>query len=147
MRAREERLWIFAAAAALLLGAAALTYIALGQTANLFYTPQVLAEKGLPDANRRVKVGGYVAPGSLTYSDEGKTMNFVVIDNSPHKISVSFSGIAPDLFREGQGVVAIGTFQPDRSFVAKQLLAKHDENYEPRELKTLAPKTDDIALP
>ena len=135
MRARTRRLYTFAIAAVLLLAAAGLAFMALRQNANLFYTPRVLAEKGLPKAGREVKVGGWVEPGSLTYSSDGATMVFSVIDNSDSNIRVSFTGIAPDLFREGQGVVAIGQFGDDGSFTARQILAKHDENYQPRELR------------
>ena len=137
MRARTRRLYTFGIAAALILAAAALAFFALRENANLFYTPEVLAEKGLPQEGREVKVGGWVEPGSLTYADGGATMRFTVIDNSPSTITVSFNGVAPDLFREGQGVVATGTFTPEGEFTARQLLAKHDENYQPRELKPL----------
>ncbi|PKP81831.1 MAG: cytochrome c biogenesis protein CcmE [Alphaproteobacteria bacterium HGW-Alphaproteobacteria-18] len=137
MRARTRRLYTFGIAAALILAAAALAFFALRENANLFYTPEVLAEKGLPPEGREVKVGGWVEPGSLTYADGGATMRFIVIDNSPSTITVSFNGVAPDLFREGQGVVATGTFTPEGEFIARQLLAKHDENYQPRELKPL----------
>ncbi|MCU0730627.1 MAG: cytochrome c maturation protein CcmE [Hyphomonas sp.] len=121
----------------LVLGAAVLAFFALRENANLFYTPEVLADKGLPREGKEVKVGGWVEPGTLTYSDGGATMQFTVIDNSPNTITVRFNGVAPDLFREGQGVVATGSFAPDGTFTAKQLLAKHDENYQPRELKPL----------
>jgi cytochrome c-type biogenesis protein CcmE len=137
MRARTRRLYTFGIAAVLVLAAAVLVFFAMRENANLFYTPEVLAEKGLPKQGREVKVGGYVEPGTLTYSDDGATMQFTVIDNSPHTISVSFTGVAPDLFREGQGVVATGSFEADGTFTAKILLAKHDENYQPRELKPL----------
>lgn len=137
MRARTRRLFTFGIAALLVAAAALLAYFALRENANLFYTPEILAEKGLPEAGREVKVGGWVEPGSLTHTDEGTTLVFTVIDNSPHTIRVSFTGVAPDLFREGQGVVATGRFNPDGSFTARQLLAKHDENYQPRELKPL----------
>ena len=137
MRARTRRLLTFGLAALLVAAAAMLAYFALRENANLFYTPEILAEKGLPEAGREVKVGGWVEPGSLTYADQGTTLVFTVIDNSPHTIRVSFTGVAPDLFREGQGVVATGSFNPDGSFTARQLLAKHDENYQPRELKPL----------
>ncbi|MBY9067302.1 cytochrome c maturation protein CcmE [Hyphomonas sp. WL0036] len=137
MRARTRRLYAFGIAALLVAAAAALAFFALRENANLFYTPEVLAEKGLPEAGREVKVGGWVEPGSLTYTDGGATMRFIVIDNSPHTISVNFTGVAPDLFREGQGVVAIGKFSDAGEFTARQLLAKHDENYQPRELKPL----------
>ncbi|KCZ52575.1 cytochrome C biogenesis protein CcmE [Hyphomonas beringensis] len=137
MRARTRRLYTFGIAALLLAAAAALAFFALRENANLFYTPEILAEKGTPDHGKEVKVGGWVEPGSLTYSEDGATMIFTVIDNSPNTITVSYTGIAPDLFREGQGVVATGTFQADGSFTARQILAKHDENYQPRELKPL----------
>ena len=137
MRARTRRLYTFGLAALLVLGAAVLAFFALRENANLFYTPEVLAEKGLPREGKEVKVGGWVEPGTLTYSDGGATMQFIVIDNSPNTITVRFNGVAPDLFREGQGVVATGAFAPDGTFTAKQLLAKHDENYQPRELKPL----------
>ncbi len=120
-----------------MLAAAVLAYFALRENANLFYTPEVLAEKGLPRAGKEVKVGGWVEPGTLTYADGGATMQFTVIDNSPNTITVRFTGVAPDLFREGQGVVATGSFDAAGQFTAKQLLAKHDENYQPRELKPL----------
>lgn len=137
MRARTRRLFTFGIAALLVLAAAALAFFALRENANLFYTPETLAEKGFPEEGREVKVGGWVEPGSLTYHDEGATMRFTVIDNSPHTISVRFTGVAPDLFREGQGVVATGRFGAEGEFTARQLLAKHDENYQPRELKPL----------
>lgn len=137
MRARTRRLYTFGLAAILVLAAAALAFFALRENANLFYTPEVLAEKGLPELGREVKVGGWVEPGTLTYDDGGATMQFIVIDNSPSTITVRFTGVAPDLFREGQGVVATGSFDQRGTFTARQLLAKHDENYQPRELKPL----------
>ena len=112
MRARTRRLYTFGIAALLIAAAAALAFFALRENANLFYTPEILAEKGLPEEGREVKVGGWVEPGSLTYADGGTTMRFTVIDNSPNTITVSFTGVAPDLFREGQGVVATGRFTP-----------------------------------
>lgn len=128
---------MFGLAAVLLMAAAGLAFLALRENANLFYTPETLAEKGTPEPGKEVKVGGWVEPGTLTYSEDGATMFFTVIDNSPGEIRVSFTGIAPDLFREGQGVVATGAFGPDGMFTARQILAKHDENYQPRELKPL----------
>ena len=137
MRARTRRLYTFGIAALLVLAAAILAFFALRENANLFYTPEILAEKGMPKPGREVKVGGWVEPGTLSYTDGGATMQFTVIDNSPSTITVKFTGVAPDLFREGQGVVATGSFGPDGRFTARQLLAKHDENYQPRELKPL----------
>ncbi|MBI1399233.1 cytochrome c maturation protein CcmE [Hyphomonas sp.] len=137
MRARTRRLYTFGIAALLVLAASILAFFALRENANLFYTPEILAEKGMPKPGREVKVGGWVEPGTLSYTDGGATMQFTVIDNSPSTITVKFTGVAPDLFREGQGVVATGSFGPDGQFTARQLLAKHDENYQPRELKPL----------
>lgn len=137
MRARTRRLYTFGIAALLVLAAAILAFFALRENANLFYTPEILAEKGMPKPGREVKVGGWVEPGTLSYTDGGATMQFTVIDNSPSTITVKFTGVAPDLFREGQGVVATGSFGPDGQFTARLLLAKHDENYQPRELKPL----------
>ncbi len=137
MRARTRRLYTFGIAALLVLAAAILAFFALRENANLFYTPEILAERGMPKPGREVKVGGWVEPGTLSYTDGGATMQFTVIDNSPSTITVKFTGVAPDLFREGQGVVATGSFGPDGQFTARQLLAKHDENYQPRELKPL----------
>jgi len=106
--------------------------MALQQSANLFYTPTELAERGGPEPGLRGKVGGFVEPGSLTYS-EGTSFTFRVVDDA-HSINVEFDGIAPALFQEGAGVVAEGEFDLEGLFLASRLLAKHDENYVPREL-------------
>ena len=78
---------MFGIAALLLLAAAALAFLALRENANLFYTPEILAEKGQPEDGKTVKVGGWVEPGSLTYSADGATMMFTVMDNSDADIS------------------------------------------------------------
>ena len=134
MRARTRRLWTFSVAAVILIAAAGLVVFAMRETADLFYTPERLAEDGLPEAGRRVKVGGFVEPGSLEYGADA-LIRFTVVDDSPNTLSVSYRGVAPDLFREGSGVVATGSFDMEGHFEATQLLAKHDENYVPRELK------------
>lgn len=141
MRARTQRLWTFSVAAVLVLAAAGLVLFAMRETADLFYTPERLAETGLPESGKRVKIGGFVEPGSLSYAANAE-IRFIVVDESPNTITVSYTGIAPDLFREGSGVVATGSFDGEGQFVATQLLAKHDENYVPRELKDIeAPAT------
>ena len=132
MRARTRRLGVVAFAGALLLVAAGLAFVALRQSANLFYTPTELAERGGPEPGLQGKVGGFVEPGSLAYS-EGTSFTFRVVDDV-HSIDVEFDGIAPALFQEGAGVVAEGEFNTEGHFVASRLLAKHDENYVPREL-------------
>ncbi|MEM7766431.1 MAG: cytochrome c maturation protein CcmE [Pseudomonadota bacterium] len=134
MRARSRRLWTVSIAAALLLAAVALVFVAARDNANLFYTPSRIADDGGPDVGERAKVGGFVELGSLEYGADAM-IGFRVIDESEHSIRVTYRGVAPDLFREGSGVVATGAFNADGAFVATQLLAKHDENYVPRELK------------
>lgn len=132
MRARTRRLGIVAFASVLLLAAAGLAFVALRQSANLFYTPTDLAARGGPQPGLQGKVGGFVEVGSLIYS-EGTSFTFRVVDGA-HHIDVEFDGIAPALFQEGAGVVADGAFNADGRFVATRLLAKHDEKYVPREL-------------
>lgn len=132
MRARTRRLGLVAVAAILLVGAAGLAFVALRTNANLFYTPTDLAERGGPEDGLAGKVGGFVEVGSVVFS-EGSSFMFTVIDDA-HSIKVEYDGIAPDLFREGAGVVAEGVFNAEGTFEASRLLAKHDENYVPREL-------------
>lgn len=134
MRARTKRLWGVGAAAVLLVGAVTLATVALRQHADLFYTPGLIAEKGLPEIGKRVRVGGWVQEGSLVYGD-GADMTFLIEDSTAETVEVRYTGIAPDLFREGEGVVATGRFDEQGDFTAESILAKHDENYEPRELK------------
>ncbi len=134
MRARTRRLWTVGVAAVLIVAAALLAIFALRLNADLFYTPEKLAERGGPELGLSGKVGGFVEPGSITFG-EGAEMTFRVIDDSPHVIVVRYEGVTPDLFREASGVVATGTFDGEGVFEATNLLAKHDENYVPRELK------------
>ena len=122
-------------AALLLAAASALAFIALRQTADMFYTPTSLAERGGPEIGKRIRIGGLVAHGTLVYG-EGAELRFRVIDESGH-IDVVHTGIPPDLFREGSGVVATGSFRADGLFTATKLLAKHDADYRPRELEDL----------
>jgi cytochrome c-type biogenesis protein CcmE len=134
MRARSKRLWGVSIAAALLISAVALSAVALKQHADLFYTPQLLADQGMPAPERRVRIGGWVQIDSIEYGD-GADMSFLIEDGSGETVMVSYTGIVPDLFREGEGVVATGRFDETGSFTAENILAKHDENYQPRELK------------
>ncbi len=133
MRARTRRLGLVVVAAVLLAGAAALAFVGLKQNANLFYTPSALALQGGPTPGLAGKVGGFVAVGSLVYTT-GTELEFRIVDETDH-IDVVFDGVVPSLFQEGAGVVADGAFNVDGVFVADRLLAKHDENYVPRELK------------
>lgn len=137
MRARTKRLYAVAGAGLLVAAATVLAGFALGRNADLFYTPELLAERGMPEMNRRIRIGGFVQPDSLQYSESVEVV-FVIEDGSDQTVTVRYADILPDLFREGQGVVASGRFVPgSQVFEADQILAKHDENYEPRELRDI----------
>lgn len=140
MRARDRRLWIVGLVGLLLVASATLIGFALRSAANFFYSPTDLYEAGGSTPGQKAKIGGFVEAGSLTYG-EGALISFNVIDEQ-HSISVSFEGTTPDLFQEGAGVIAEGEFDADGEFVARRLLAKHDENYVPRELKGVEAPTE-----
>lgn len=108
-----------------------LVLYALRQNINLYFTPtQLLSQHIAPTL--RVRIGGMVREGSIQRNSmiDPLAVHFVVTDLE-HDIDVQYSGVLPDLFREGQGVVALGTLGSDRVFIAQQILAKHDENYMP----------------
>ncbi len=112
--------------------AAVLVFRALSENMNFFYAPTQIAAGEAPEG-RTIRVGGLVLPGSLKRADSGLDLEFVVSDNR-QTVVVDFRGILPDLFEEGQGVVAVGELRPDGRFKATQVLAKHDENYMPPEV-------------
>lgn len=131
MTRKQKRAIVIAAGMCFLALAAGLTLVALGQQTSYFYMPaDVLANP--VQAGERIRLGGLVEDGSVERID-GTTVRFSVTDGQ-HSIKVGYTGILPDLFREGQGVVAEGTFGADGTFVADSVLAKHDENYMPREI-------------
>ena len=137
MRARTKRLYAVSGAAVLVVAALVLAAMGLRQHADLFYTPQLLAERGMPEIGQRIRVGGFVQLGSRQ-NGEGAEMLFTIEDGSGERVDVSYTGLVPDLFREGEGVVATGRFTDGSEvFVAEEILAKHDENYQPRELEDL----------
>jgi len=96
-----------------------------------FFSPSDIAEKKAP-VSKTFRVGGMVEKGSLQRQADGVTVHFVVTDTL-RSIPVSYTGILPDLFKEGKGVVAQGRLEPDGVFHATEVLAKHDENYMPPE--------------
>lgn len=133
MKAKNQRLTLLILAVAAVLAAVLLAMSALKDQAAYFYAPGDVARKGLV-LDRAVRIGGMVREGSVERLQDGTTIRFVVGDETSATIPVTFTGIVPDLFREGSGVVAEGRFQPDGSFVASEILAKHDENYMPPRL-------------
>ena len=108
-----------------------LVLFALRDTIVFFHTPKEVVEKQIP-AGKRIRLGGLVAEGTLKRG-EGLTVGFAITD-TVKTIPVSYTGILPDLFREGQGVVAEGKLDPAGRFHADTVLAKHDENYMPPEV-------------
>ena len=130
-RTARRRLRLIATAAPVLILAAALVLYGLRGSISYFYTP-VQARAAHVGPGRAIQLGGLVKPGSVAKRPDGE-VDFVVADRSASS-PVTYKGDLPDLFREGQGVVAIGTYNSAGVFVATQILAKHDERYMPREL-------------
>ena len=133
MKAKNQRLTLLLLALGAVIGAVLLAMTALRDQAAFFYAPGDVARKGLP-LDRAVRIGGMVRQGSIQREPDGVTIRFIVGDDTDATIAVRYRGITPDLFRENSGVVAEGRFQPDGSFVASEILAKHDENYMPPQL-------------
>jgi cytochrome c-type biogenesis protein CcmE len=131
MTRKQRRLTIIGSSLAVLALAAALVLNALRDSIVFFSTPTMVAEKHVPPG-KRFRLGGMVQPGSLK-RDDGLSITFEVTDDTA-KLLVTFKGILPDLFREGQGVVAEGALDPSGVFRADTVLAKHDETYMPKEV-------------
>ena len=128
MKPKQQRLILVGLALVAVIGAGLLALSALKDEAAFFYAPGDVA-KGVP-VGKPVRLGGMVEKGSFKRAGDGVTQLFVVTDGVA-KVPVSFAGIPPDLFREGSGVVAEGSFVGNGSFKATNLLAKHDERYMP----------------
>ena len=137
LKPKHQRLILVVLALVALVGAGLLAAYALRNQANYFYLPEQM-QADPPAVGQAVRLGGMVEQGSLTTDNDGVTLRFAVTGNDGSRIPVRFSGIAPDLFVEGSGVVAEGRLAPDGTFVADNLLAKHDENYVPKELEGMS---------
>ena len=127
----RRRLWVVAVAAPVLALAVGLSLWAMKDNVTYFFSPSEVTEAAAP-TGRVIRLGGLVEAGSVAKGADG-TVAFVVTDNVG-TTKVIYQGDLPDLFREGQGIVAQGAFLPDRTFKASQVLAKHDETYMPREV-------------
>ena len=130
MKPKHRRLSLLVASAAALAVAGFLVLRALDSSLVFFYSPTMLAEQK-PAPDKRIRIGGLVEEGSVKKAD-GIT-EFAIGDGS-HKIQVRYRGVLPDLFREGQGVVCEGNLSGAGVFEAREVLAKHDENYMPPEV-------------
>lgn len=132
MRPKRRRLLFLVTAASVLGLAAVLVLRAFDDSLVFFLTPSELVERPVA-AGQRFRLGGLVEEGSVVRTEGQIEIKFNVTDLM-ESVPVVFSGMLPDLFREGQGVVTEGTLGPDRVFVASSVLAKHDENYMPAEV-------------
>jgi cytochrome c-type biogenesis protein CcmE len=127
---KRKRLWLLVGSLATLSVAAALVLTALNDNIVFFYSPSQLAEKK-PTPDRRLRIGGLVEQGSV--KKDGQEVRFKVTDLK-QSVDVVYRGLLPDLFREGQGVIAEGSLGANGVFTAREVLAKHDENYMPPEV-------------
>ncbi|MCH7930696.1 MAG: cytochrome c maturation protein CcmE [Proteobacteria bacterium] len=132
MKRKHRRLAFVVTGMVLLGAAAALVLSAFEENLVFFYSPSDLAAKSIPDG-RRFRIGGLVEEGSVKRLADGLTVEFVVTD-LVEAVLVSYRGPLPDLFREGQGVIAEGVLTAGGVFRADGVLAKHDENYMPPEV-------------
>ncbi|MFD1765549.1 cytochrome c maturation protein CcmE [Sphingorhabdus buctiana] len=135
MKPKHQRLILAILALAALIGAGLLAASALREEASYFYTPATLAKADV-EPGKAIRLGGMVQKGSVRRDADGITVHFIVQDRDATQ-AVVYKGITPDLFVEGSGVVADGRMDAKGVFVADSLLAKHDENYVPRELKDI----------
>jgi len=113
----------------------------LDENIMFFFTPSEVAEGKAPQG-RLFRMGGMVVDGSVSRPGDGLTVEFGLADNES-VVTVRYTGILPDLFREGQGIIANGKIGEDGAFVAQEVLAKHDENYMPPEIAEAMQKTSE----
>lgn len=132
MKAKQQRLMLALLGLGAVIAAGLLALSALKDQASFFYAPGDVKREGLP-LGRAVRLGGMVEGGSIARQADGVSIRFIVTDGVA-TVPVRFRGIPPDLFREKSGVVAEGSFDPDGSFTATNLLAKHDEKYMPPQM-------------
>lgn len=136
---RKQRRLYFVILGVLAVGAAAaLVLTALRQDIVFFFSPTEIVEAKVPTEGRRIRLGGLVETGSV--AKQGAEVRFAITDGA-HRVPVVYSGLLPDLFREGQGVVTEGRMGKDGTFAASEVLAKHDENYMPKEVADSLKKT------
>lgn len=119
----------------------ALAILALQQNINHFYLPAEVRD-GTAPIERQIRAGGMVVQDSVKHHEEGLKTTFDLSDLKGSTFSVTYEGLLPSLFREGQGAIVVGQLKSTGIFVAHQVLAKHDENYVPPELKELHEAND-----
>jgi cytochrome c-type biogenesis protein CcmE len=132
MTRKRRRLWIVLACGIGVGSAAALILFVFNDNLVFFVSPSDLARTGA--TGRNVRLGGLVEQDSVIRASGGNTATTFRVTDGAKSVTVTYNGILPDLFREGQGVVTLGTLSPNGTFVASEVLAKHDETYMPKEV-------------
>lgn len=139
---RKKKLWLILLVVSGVGIAVALALTALQQNINLFYTPSQIADGDAP-VDTRIRAGGLVVEGSVVRDPDSLAVQFAVTDGDK-QVVISYSGILPDLFREGQGIVALGRLTEERMLMADEVLAKHDEEYMPPEVAQAMEKVNQM---
>lgn len=135
---RKQRLFAVSSIIILVSAAVGIMLYSLSDNVDAFYTPSEIIngkdKTGVkPEIGQRIRIGGMVVPGSVSRDNETLAVSFDLVDTGP-AVTVEFTGILPDLFREGQGIVASGILEGGKLVIAHEVLAKHDEEYMPPEL-------------
>ncbi|MGB3724177.1 MAG: cytochrome c maturation protein CcmE [Glaciecola sp.] len=135
---RKQRLFAVSSVIVLVAAAVGIMMNSLGDNIDAFYTPSEIVNGKdktgtMPVIGQRIRIGGMVVPGSVSRNTDTLAVSFDLVDTGP-SVTVEFTGILPDLFREGQGIVATGVLQGATMIAAHEVLAKHDEEYMPPEL-------------
>jgi cytochrome c-type biogenesis protein CcmE len=136
-RKRKSRLYLALFLVVAVGGTTAALMLALDENINMFYAPDAVASGEAP-TGRVIRAGGMVEEGSVVRASDSLDVSFVLSDRAGSQFSVSYAGILPDLFREGQGIIVEGQLTADGIFAAHEVLAKHDENYMSPELLDMA---------
>ena len=133
MTPRRKRLYVVLAIVGGVAASVSLAVMASRKDIMFYYDPTMVATGKLPPENRDFRVGGMVVKGSVARQPGDLKVRFVLTDFA-HEVPVEYTGVLPDLFREGQGIIARGKMGPNGEFVAEEVLAKHDEKYMPPEV-------------
>ena len=140
---QKKRLWVVMGVFLILAMIVSLVAFALRQNISLYYTPEQIIRHQAP-LDRTIRMGGMVMSQSLVQHKQPLDIDFVVTDYKG-QIKVHYHGLLPDLFREGQGIVVKGKLTSYNAFEAKEVLAKHDENYMPPEVKSSLSKSRNLS--
>ncbi len=134
---RKSRLYLAVFLLVAVSGTTAALMVAMEQNINMFYPPDQVVD-GTAPVERTIRAGGMVKDGSVNRDPDSLAVEFTITDHMGSEFVVAFTGILPDLFREGQGIIVQGELAESGRFQAKEVLAKHDENYMPPELMDMA---------